>query len=62
MSESGFTGWKDVQDLITGKKMNSKIAVSESINLENPLIRVIQIQTVSWKAATRNLLEALIYE
>jgi len=62
MSESGFTGWKDVQDLNTGKKMNSKIAVSESINLENPLIRVIQIQTVSWKAATRNLLEALIYE
>jgi len=62
MSESGFTGWKDVQDLNTGKKMNSKIAVSESINLENPLIRVIQIQTVSWKAATRNLLEALRYE
>lgn len=47
MSESGFTGWKDVQDLNTGKKMNIKIAVSESINLENPLIRIILIQTVS---------------
>jgi hypothetical protein len=45
MSESGFTGWKDVQDLIW-VKMNSKIADSESTNLENPLIRVILILTI----------------
>ena len=58
-SESGFAGWKDVQDLNMGKKMNSKRADSERINLENPLSRIIQIQTVSWKATTRNPVEAL---
>jgi len=42
--------------------MNSNNADSESIDLENPLIRIIQIQTVSWKAATRNPVEALRYE
>jgi len=62
MSESGFAGWKDMQDLNMGEKMNSKIADSESTNLENPLIRIIQIQTVSLKAATRNPVEALRYE
>ena len=62
MSESEFTGWKDEQDLNLGKKMNIIEADSENINLENPLIRVIQIQTVSWKAATRNPVEALRYE
>jgi len=59
MSESGFTGQKDVQDLNMGKKMNSNNADSESINLENPLIRRILIQTISWKATTRNPVEAL---
>jgi len=51
VSESGFTGWKDEQDLNLGKKMNIKEADSESINLEYPLIRIILIQTVSWKSA-----------
>jgi len=65
MSESGYTGWKDEQDLNVGKKMNSNNADSASIDLENPLIRVIRIQTISWKncrAATRNAVEALRYE
>jgi len=62
MSELGYTGWKDEQDLNLGKKMNIIEADSENINLENPLIRVIQILTVSWKAATRNPVEALRYE
>jgi len=51
MSESGFTGWKDEQDF---KK--------ECIHRENPKIRRILIQTMSWKAATRNPVEAFKYE
>jgi len=34
MSESGFTGWKDVQDLNTGKKMNSKKQIQKTLILK----------------------------
>jgi len=51
MYESGFTGWKDEQDF---KK--------EGIIPENPIIQRILIQTMSWKAAMRNPVEASRYE
>ena len=39
--------------------MNNKKANSENINPENPLIRIILIQTINWKATTMNAVEAL---
>lgn len=41
--------------------MNSNNSDSECIDLENPLIRIVQIQTVSWKIATRNPVDALMH-
>ena len=45
MSESGFTGWKDEQNLNMCKKMIIKKADSESINPENLIILRNLIQT-----------------